>query len=920
MGYRRYLRDGGTVPRSTLSMRRKRAQQKAARNILLQRNVSALSEPAVTGTEGTSFQQPSNDHNMEISVNEDCARSVNVEPLCNLNETEKQVSKSLQGDVSSSESEVQSVSAKNDFEESEALLCENVQCGAQPDSHENPSNIKKNLTSRLCECLDTTAGDIVYMCLAMGLRHNLTWVAIEDMLKMFSTIYDNPEIPQSKKSLFKILNSSDQDLTYHVFCSVCEIALGVRQGGKCSVKCYLCSECSDDWKEDQLKCKNCDIILGKVDNGKVFMNCQECKRSTNAQSPSNFFVSLSLEKQFQAALKDNAIADLVLSHRFSRKKSNPDALEDIYDGEEYQKHFKNGGILSFPQNFSYSFNTDGISTGKSTCKTMWPIYVNINELHYKLRAQNKFLSGLYVGKKDPNQLVFLQPFVNEANKLSTEGFKWQHHGNEVISKAIPLCAVLDSVARAPVLSMQTFHAFYGCTYCYQEQERTAPRKRRFEILAEPAALRTPESTYQDALIAYEKRDLPKPEDRVHRGVKGPSVNMGLLYFNLIWGFAIDYMHAVLLGIVKTHMKLIFEASRRKYWLDVTERTAIDDIYKSIDERLLSIKPPTGITRVPRSISMWKCWKASEWRSWLLFYCIPCLCGLIKDKYIVHISLLSRAVSLLLQSSVTLGEVDEAHNLLMEYCRLFHKYFDVQDTIYNLHLLTHLKQSVLCHGPLWTANAFCYEGQNRHILQLFTSPKNVLYQIVRRFNLYSSMPTLCDQFVSSYNALEFSENLLERRLSRVVQLTNGILIGKAHQVNATNEMDQLLFSKCNIHFKDCKAYKRMLFKGMRITSSEYSKGKENNDSYVMCASGSILCVKYILLLPNASTMLFGNKIIKSKRLIVDHWKVQVEHVRAVKREGDFMLVSPDEVTCQCIFLHISGDSQYVTYLPSGCNGD
>ncbi|KAK3926640.1 Formate--tetrahydrofolate ligase, partial [Frankliniella fusca] len=203
--------------------------------------------------------------------------------------------------------------------------------------------------------------------------------------------------------------------------------------------------------------------------------------------------------------------------------------------------------------------------------------------------------------------------------------------------------------------MQTFHALYGCTYCYQEQMRTAPRKRRFEIIAEPAAVRTHESTYQDALIAYEKRDLPKPEDRAHRGVKGPSVIMGLLYFNLIWGFPIDYVHADLLGIVKTHMKLIFEASRMKYWLDVTERTAIDDIYTSIDERLLRIKPPTRTTRVPRSISMWKCWKASEWRPWLFFYCIPCLCGLIKDKYIVHISLLSRAVSFLLQSSVTLGK-------------------------------------------------------------------------------------------------------------------------------------------------------------------------------------------------------------------------------------------------------------------------
>lgn len=147
------------------------------------------------------------------------------------------------------------------------------------------------------------------------------------------------------------------------------------------------------------------------------------------------------------------------------------------------------------------------------------------------------LAGLYVGPKDPNQMVFLQPFIKEANKLSSEGFSWIHEGKEVVSKVILLCAVTDSVARWQLLNMQSFHAFYGCTFCYEKQEKTGPRRGR----------------KQDARRAYERKDESRTDKRHYKGVKGPSILMNLLYFDLIWGFVVDYMHAILLGVIKSHM-------------------------------------------------------------------------------------------------------------------------------------------------------------------------------------------------------------------------------------------------------------------------------------------------------------------------------------------------------------------------------
>lgn len=88
-------------------------------------------------------------------------------------------------------------------------------------------------------------------------------------------------------------------------------------------------------------------------------------------------------------------------------------------------------------------------------------------MNLPISERNKYviLAGLYIGSKDPNQKLFLQPFINEANKLSTlNGFTWFHNGKTIVSKVIPLCCIADSVARYQLLNFQSFAAYYGCTH------------------------------------------------------------------------------------------------------------------------------------------------------------------------------------------------------------------------------------------------------------------------------------------------------------------------------------------------------------------------------------------------------------------------------------------------------------------------
>ena len=83
------------------------------------------------------------------------------------------------------------------------------------------------------------------------------------------------------------------------------------------------------------------------------------------------------------------------------------------------------------------------------------------------------------------------------------------------------------------------------------------------------------------------------------------------------------MHCVLEGVTKSLINLWFSTSLK------TEPFNISDKVQEVDEKLSKIKPPSNITRCPRKIeSERQYWKASEFRSFLLFYGPIVLCDIL----------------------------------------------------------------------------------------------------------------------------------------------------------------------------------------------------------------------------------------------------------------------------------------------------
>lgn len=87
------------------------------------------------------------------------------------------------------------------------------------------------------------------------------------------------------------------------------------------------------------------------------------------------------------------------------------------------------------------------------------------------------------------------------------------------------------------------------------------------------------------------------------GHKAPSALLELSNFDIVNGIGIDSMHCIFLGVVKQLIGLWFNSKH------CGEKWYCGNKVEEVDSRLLQIKPPSDVSRVPRSIdSHLKFWK------------------------------------------------------------------------------------------------------------------------------------------------------------------------------------------------------------------------------------------------------------------------------------------------------------------------
>lgn len=208
---------------------------------------------------------------------------------------------------------------------------------------------------------------------------------------------------------------------------------------------------------------------------------------------------------------------------------------------------------------------------------------------------------------------------------------------------------------------------------------------------ENPSLRTHDEYLKDAINATKLH-------KIVRGVKGLTVLSKIPSFDCIWNFPLEYMHTIILGVTQQMLNMWISNPKHQFCLCRTKRI-------EINRRLLAMQPPHEIHRLPRSLVDAAKWKATEWRAWLLFYCYPCLKDVLDDKALDSFMLFSQSIYCLLQSEISVLDLKECEIDLMRFVGETEIFYGEIAMTFNVHVITHVVQSVIKCGPLWGNSTF-----------------------------------------------------------------------------------------------------------------------------------------------------------------------------------------------------------------------
>lgn len=552
---------------------------------------------------------------------------------------------------------------------------------------------------------------------------------------------------------------------------------------------------------------------------------------TQSLEMSQFFISMPLRDQLKNLLENESIINL-------NSDQIRHGITDISDGKLYKN------LKSVSDSFlSLSFSCDGVPVFQSSKFSIWPLQCSVNEVPPEERDKNIILCGMWFGSSKPLMSSFLKPFVEECKSLGHTGLHWQDPVDHSFktTKVYALCAICDAVARPLLQNFKQFNGEYGCGHCLHPGVRLTKDNRTVRVY--PSLEEMPDR--RDHSTSVEIGEVVKNTGQIILGIKGPSPVVDLPNFDLINGMVPDYMHCVLLGVCRQIATLWFDSkSCSKPWY-IGLNTA------KVDGNLLTIKPPSSFSRVPRSIVERRFWKAHEWQNWLLYYSLPVLKGILPNKYLYHWALLVEAVSILLGSNISQEDIDHALVAVELFVKTVESLYGADQMTFNVHSLLHLTKSVENLGPLWAQSAFMFENYNGHLLKQVKSSNAVPQQICKRIAWSRALPRIAkacssDDVPPEVKAFYTEMTSTKRHVRNCVRYDRVTALGVA-KIRPVSENDlNALYGVLDVpRASTARYYNRIVVGGEVIHSQKYTRTKKRNNSIVILRDGSVFKVSYFL---------------------------------------------------------------------------
>lgn len=465
----------------------------------------------------------------------------------------------------------------------------------------------------------------------------------------------------------------------------------------------LPTNCDSLKKAAKMRFKREYVVFCSQCNGLCDGNgwCCVCKTTTK-KLKSNFLIYIPIEQQIKYCLDKHFEA--IIEYM---KRDRNDAITDTDDGSLFkQVCTKNDDSIAL----SLTLNTDGAQIHNSQKNAVWPVQLYQNYLppHLRFKSENILLTTIYFGRTKPNTTTLLYPLCKELQILKEEKISFFRSGEIVRCLPLVTCCTLDLPARAMLSGLKLYSGGSACIACLHAgisiTDHLGRKYVRYIKQTPPPAQRTHES------IINSVGKLSKNRSAKIKSIDGfIEIPPMMLFdgFNLSKGFAVDYMHNALLGVMKLLLDLWMGSHRlcRKspYFapIEMNKRTRLN-------ERLLALKPYESFTRKPRSIFDRGFYKAIEYKYLLLFYLPIAFEGLLEATKLKHFNLLSAGIYILLKTQISKEEFNEASKMLDDFADQFERIYGSECVTMNIHVLRHYKCSVYDCGPLWATSMFGFE--------------------------------------------------------------------------------------------------------------------------------------------------------------------------------------------------------------------
>lgn len=629
--------------------------------------------------------------------------------------------------------------------------------------------------------------------------------------------------------------------------------------------------------------------LKKKEMSKETVQCTECtKNYVISTSNPHRFTTIDIEHQVVSILSDeNILENLLDNYRSLRgeidQKKDAD-ISDIHDAELYQKHELINSRSESDVILTVNINSDGAAVFNNSKYSLWPITLLINELPLHLRFKMLLLGGAMYTNYEPNfklMDLFMKIFFQQFSKLITTGIKISRSTGEILKIfLVPLCISVDSVARPAISGRMKFNSYDGCHWCDIHVEHAA-KSMRYPVIKTKFSNRTHEQ-----FIKYAKES--EKNNCIVKGIRGHSSICKMFpFFDCIWGYPIEYMHGVLLGVVR-QLWDEWTNTRCKFYLKPKAKLEIDD-------RLTKITPTKEIYRLPSVLKKKGKWKAAEWLFWLLFYSIPCLWGILDDEAFASYVLLVKSINVLLSKEISVVKLENCEKDIKKFVRDCQNMYGIHFMTFNVHSLLHLCDSVRRSGPLFATSAFPFESKIGNLKTLISGPKGVTDQ-------------LCDRFEES---VTFMFNLLKMENEKCSSIFCANVTSHYLNIINYNRSIENAIIPVDENQLEKNVFNRCIFRKTVFHSTSYTRPKRTNNTIVRLSNGRIAKIVHFFFVNEAC---FARvRYINVNQVQVG--KVKLQHILAVTDELiDETDVSISDIQRKLIVVKISNEYTFICIPP------